>query len=143
MTTIGEDLRTYVVASTTVNAIIGGSTASTLARMFQSHVPEGAAYPLIWFERASENDELGLDGSSGPKESIWDFECLTEDEANHAVVLADAVKARLHGYQGTMGNAVCKAAFVEDHDDDYQVKAIDSDEGRHLSALQVTVFYTT
>lgn len=135
MTCLPQDLRTLIVATTAITDLIS-------TRCHYNHVPESAAKPFVWFRVASDNEDLTLDGTGGLHEALCDLECAADSESA-AQGLADAVKATLHGYSGTMGNETAQAAFVSDKDDDYLPYSNQSDEGAHVVAFTLTVWYTT
>jgi hypothetical protein len=83
-----------------------------------------------------------MDGVGGLHEASVDVECagLTETSAQS---VADAIKTRLDGYKGAMGNATCQAAFLRDKDDDYLPFSNQSDEGIHVVSYSLQMWYTT
>ena len=135
MTTMPEDLRTLTLGTTTISGLVG-------TRMHYNHLPQESAKPNIWFRVSSDNEELTMDGTGGLHEAFVDLECIDDDESG-AQAVADAVKARLHGFKGTMGNVSAKGIFVRDKDDDYAPFANVSDEGAHVVAYSVNVWYST
>ena len=135
MAGIAADLKTYVTASTSCNAVISG-------RMHQNHPPQDSNKPFLWYMRTSENEELTMDGVGGLKKAIFDVECVTADITT-AESLADKVKTRLNGKSGSFGASTAQGVFVEEHADDYAPKSIGSDSGLHVAAFNVTIWYTT
>lgn len=135
MSSIGEALKTYVTASTSVNDTIGG-------RMHQHFPPNVSTVPHIAYGRSGEQQELYLDGSGGLRTALFDIECVGAT-ADAAIDLAADVKARLHGASSTAAGVTLKAVFVEDHDDDYLPKSIGDDSGKHVAALNIKLLYTT
>lgn len=134
MSTIAENLRTYVVASTSINGVIAG-------RMHVNAVPETSEMPRIWLGRTAEVVPRDLSGGGGITNTRFDLECfaLTPDAC---IDLADMVRARLDGFFGAMSTSQVKGCFVEDKSDDYIPKGVGSDEGVHLSALGLNLWHT-
>lgn len=134
-TTLPQDLRTFITGSTAITALVS-------SRVHYNYAPISSAKPHIWFRVTNDNEPLTMDGAGGLHDSNVDVECvgLTEDSAQG---VADAVKNRLHGYKGALGNITCKAAFVDDKDDDYIPFSVQSDEGSHVIAYNVRVWYST
>lgn len=130
-----EDLRTFVTGSTAVTSLIS-------TRCHYNLTPQASARPNVWFRVSSDTEERTMDGVGGLHEATADLECvgLTETSAQN---VADAVKTRLDGYKGTMGNSNCQAAFLRDKDDSYIPFSIDSDEGAHVVSFTLTCWYTT
>lgn len=135
MTTMPEDLRTFITGSTAVTALVS-------TRVHYNHLPEQSSYPHVWFRTAGDNEELTMDGTGGLHEAQIDLECagLTETSAQ---AVADAIKPRLHGYKGAMGNITAQGIFVSDKDDDYEPFSNQSDEGVHVIAFGLRAWYTT
>jgi hypothetical protein len=130
-----EDLRTYIVGSTAVTALIG-------TRCHYSKTPQASARPNVWFRVASDTEELTMDGVGGLHEATCDIECVALTEGS-AQDVADAIKTRLSGYKGAAGNATAQAMFLRDKDDSYVPFSNESDEGVHVVAYTLTAWYTT
>jgi len=135
MSHIPEDLRTFIVATTPVTKYISN-------RCHYNHTPEASARPNVWFRIASDTEERTVDGVGGLHEATADVECVGVTESS-AQDVADAIKTRLDGYRGTMGNATCQAAFLRDKDDDYLPYSNLSDEGAHVVSFTLNLWYTT
>jgi len=133
MATMPADLRALITSSTAITALVS-------TRVHYNHLPESSARPHIWYRVASDNEELTMDGTGGLHEAFVDLECVgvTEDSAQD---LADAVKEFLHGHKGAMGASTASAIFVTDKDDDYVPFAIESDEGAHVDAYTLHIWY--
>jgi len=136
MSTMPEDLRTLVLGTTTVSGLVGTRCH------YNKDAPQQSSKPYVWYRVTTDNEELTMDGVGGIHESFVDLECVDDDEAG-AQAIADAIKGRLHGFKGTMGNVTAKGIFVRDKDDDYAPFANDSDEGAHVVAYSVNVWYST
>lgn len=130
-----EDLRTFIVGTTAVTGLIS-------TRCHYNLTPQASAHPHVWFRVTQDTEERTMDGTGGLHEAYADVECagLTEASAQN---VADAIKTRLDGYKGTMGNATCQGAFLRDKDDDYIPFSIQSDEGTHVVAFTLSCWYTT
>lgn len=135
MAGIGADLKTYVTASTSVNAVISG-------RMHQNSPPQDSSKPFIWYARSSENQGVTMDGNGDPRRVEFDVECISTS-VSASESLADKVKDRLNGKQGTFGNSTVQGSFVSDHSDDYLPKGVGSDGGLHAATFNVLIWYTT
>ena len=135
MTTMPEDLRTFINADAAVAALI-------VNRTHYNRMPESSVRPNIWFRVTSDTEPLTMDGVGGIHEATADIECagLTETSAQ---AVADALKPRLHGYKGTMGNISAKAIFLSDKDDDYVPFSNESNEGVHVIAFGARIWYST
>lgn len=141
MASLGEDIRTFILAST---GIAGASTALTLARanaVTQNSYPVKPPDPRIWYRRAGSETVRCLGGEAGPKNEEWDLEVIGGD-IDEVLAIVPAVKTRFDGYQGAMGSSsrTVQAIFVDDHDDDYEPRGVASEEAVNVSALRLTIF---
>lgn len=135
MAGIAADLKTYVTAATSVNAVISG-------RMHQNSPPQESSKPFIWYRRSNENTPLTMDGAAGIHRVEFDVECITTDPVT-SESLADKVKTRLNGASGAFGSSTVQGAFVNDHLDDYLPKGVGGDSGLIAAAFNVLIWYTT
>lgn len=135
MTTMPQDLRTLIIGTTAVTGLIS-------TRCHYNHIPEHSTMPHVWFRVSRDDEPLTMDGVGGMHEADVDLECagVTEDSAQS---VADAIKSRLHGFAGPMGNVSAKGVFVSNKDDNYLPFSNQSDEGVHVIAYNVNVWYTT
>ena len=141
MASIGENLHTFLSASTGVAA----ATTSSMTRAHaieQNAITEPLILPKVWYQRASETEERDLSGAGGIIESRWDIEIYSED-IDEALAIGDAIKRVLNGHRGTFGTGTSLGAEVSDHDDDYVLKGLSSDEGAHVAALSATLFFNS
>lgn len=135
MSRIPEDLRTFILGSTSVTSLIS-------TRCHYNLIPQISARPNVWLRVASDTEERTLDGVGGLHDATVDVECVGLTESSVQDV-ADAIKDRLDGYKGAMGNATCQAAFLRDKDDDYIPFSNQSDEGAHVISFTLNLWYTT
>lgn len=135
MTTMPEDLRTFITGSTGVSSLVS-------TRVHYNHLPADSSYPHVWFRVASDDEELTMDGVGGIHEADCDLECAGLTEAS-AQSVSDAIKSRLHGYKGTIGNISAKAIFLSNKDDDYDPFSDQGDDGAHVISHNVKVWYST
>lgn len=149
MASLGENLRSFIVTSTGVIAASSNWTASTITRagaVQQNEFMQDPPSPRIWFTRTSQVEDVDMSAVGGLVESFWDIECQSDD-VNEAIAIADAVKARLNGYQGVFGTTASSTSdvqgiFLTDHDDDYIPKDNAADEGTSVAALSARIFNT-
>lgn len=135
MSHMPEDLRAFIVGTTAVTRYIS-------TRCHYNDVPQISAKSFAWFRVAADSEELTMDGVGGLHEAMVDIEAVgaTETAAQDA---GDAIKVRLHGYKGTPGSITCQGAWISDKDDSYFPYANRSDEGAHVVAYSLRMFYTT
>lgn len=142
---IGQNLRSYLAASTDVNAIVGGSSATNNARIFNNEEPPQSATNWIWFIRSREEQEQLLNGTySNIIETEFDIECTVKGKQATADDLADKVKARLKAAAvgTTMGDDPTRACTFEDHDEDY-IPRTARNEGYSIAAIRAVIYHTT
>lgn len=132
-----EDLRSLLVATTS----LADSLGSTLG-VHYNHVPQRSVLSYIWFRTASDNVPLCLKGETGIHHAMYDVEVVGATESA-AQTVADHVHAKLHGFKGTVANSSAQGMFLMDKDDTYVPKGINSDDGRHVIAYDLEVWYST
>lgn len=135
MTTFAEDLRTFITGTTAVTGKCG-------TRVHYNHIPQTSPLDHVWYRITSDVEDRTFDKAGGLHEATVDIECVADDEGD-AQDLGDAVRARLDGYQGTMGNIKAQGLFITDKDDGYEPRSDMSDEGRSVVALNLRAFYST
>lgn len=133
--TAPANLRTLIVSSTAVTALVS-------TRCHYNHVPQASARPNIWFRIGSDTEERTLDAVGGLHEANGDIECVATSEGS-AQAVADAVKTKLDGYKGAMGSLTAQGIWLRDKDDDYVPFSNESDDGLHVVAFSLQMFYTT
>ena len=133
MSTIGTDIRTWLIADAAITAVVG-------ARVFENKINQGNDDNVcIWFARATTSGEDALDDDSGTKpfRQIFDLEVISKDIADTNTV-ADLITAkRLH--RGTFGVGKVQGVFIDDHSDDYIPRGVNSDDGWHIAAFQLDI----
>jgi hypothetical protein len=141
MATIGEDIRAHLIGST----VMAGPLPNYLQRhvIEQNTMAETPPSKRIWYRRAGQNDDLAMSKESGVVTSEWDLEIFAPNDTD-VCAIADVVKTRLDGLQGTMGGRSVMGAFVDDHDDDYLPRGVaDETEAINMAALRITIFTTS
>ena len=132
---LGEDLRTIIIGSTGVQAVV--SDISDAGKCQQNTIEQGTVAPFVWYQRSIEDKQRCLDGAVQNHTATFDVECVSDDIAE-AQDLAAAIKTLLDGYNGALGNSFAQMVTVEDHTDGYLVK-VATDEGIHVAALEVKI----
>jgi len=129
MADIGEDIRTWLLADASISAVVG-------TRVHQNKAPQASTTPYIWYGRATTQNEDALadDAGTAPFSQIFDIEAISDD-IDEALDIADMLKAK-HLSRGLIGGGRVQGVFVTDHADDYIPRGDNSDDGRHVAALQ-------
>lgn len=137
MSSVGEDLRTLLIANSHVYELVSD-------RVHVDHVPQEEAISAadggyIWLSRSGTENLDCLDDAVGtvPDTEVFDLECIapTLTTANR---LRDAV-VELHNYRGTMGSRTAKSVYFDDHSDDYLPQGLLDMDGLSVIAMTVTV----
>jgi hypothetical protein len=138
---IEDDLRSFVLADTTVQTFIPGGTG----RMYYNHVPDRPADEqntdlLLIYQFGGDND-LCFDDPVGadPFRNLFTIECLSRD-IDRAKNLYRAVWRRLNNYRGSLGSGLVsvQGIYCDNPDDDFVARGMD-DQGWELCALQAEV----
>ena len=108
MTTLDENLITFVKADTSIQAKIGD-------RMFHGHIPQGTAFPRIYITRSGTVIDGALDDAAGsdPNRETFTLEIQARDERD-AETLRGLVVDRLNCYRGALGDTTVQGIFAAD-----------------------------
>ena len=132
-------IRTFILGSTGVSALVG-------TRCHYTQIPGASAKPHVWFRVSSDTEERTMDGVGGLHEASGDIECVADSPAV-AQSVAAAVKSRMDGHSGSIGSSTgthrAQGVFLRDKDDDYVPYTNQSDEGAHVVAFGMQLWYTT
>lgn len=107
-----SDLRAFLMADDTISGLVG-------SRVYPNKLPENVAYPAIRYEQVSGVREYHLRGPSGrarPRISINAWATKYEDARG----LADAIRRRLNGYAGTLGETEVGSIKLESEIDFFE-----------------------
>lgn len=136
MSTIAENLRSYLLAAPAVAALV--------SRVHWNHVPEEPTSLYIWFARSGTDTDRTLDQEVGqaPWSVSFDVECIGTDGAS-VLNLAEAIQG-LDCDKGDFGGGTVQLVLVGDSSDDYVPRGVNSDEGMHVQVLRLEVIgYTS
>jgi len=128
MATLEEAIYTELTTFAAVTAI-----AST--RGYPELIPETAAMPAWAYQTISANREPIHSGSSDLTEQVIQITCQAASYAS-AKALAGAIRARLHGFKGTLSGVKVHRIVVDNDQDGL------ADEDGATVRLDVSVFYT-
>lgn len=132
MADAAENLRTFLLADATLLASLGDQCG-------QIRTLQADSYPYcVFFRTGTDGDtERTLDQAVGtlPFRKFFDIEVVSND-LDEAADIAERIKAIADGYGGAFGDTTIQGIFIEDHDDDYQSRAVADDEAVFVQALQ-------
>lgn len=89
-----------------------GVTAIVSDRIYPLRLPQEGAYPAVRFERDSEYDQQDFDGQGGLLVTNLQVDALATTH-DQSLTLADAIRAALINYQGTMGSTVVNQTVLD------------------------------
>lgn len=101
---IEQDLRSYLLAQSTINALI-------VDRLYPLRLPQGATLPAVTYQRIFGAQAVSHDGASDLGRARLQLDCWADTYAVMAS-LADALRAALSGYRGPMGANASTGARV-------------------------------
>lgn len=96
--------------------------------------------PRVWFQRRSGNTDLFVDGTPSLTNTIYDVEVIGLD-IDEVSGIADTLQTALNGKHGTMEGMIVLGIFVEDSDDEYEIRSIDTDDNWNVAAFSVRIIY--
>lgn len=127
-----ENLIAFLLDDSSLSASLG-------TRCNQIRGLQEFTYPFcVLFRTGTDGDtERTVDQSVGtaPFRKFYDIEVVSDD-VDEAADIAERVKAYADGYSGAFGDTTIQGLFIEDHDDDYQARAVAGDEAVYVQALQ-------
>lgn len=110
------DLRTYILAGGAVSALIG-------SRFYPHKLPQSPTLPAVTYQVISElrgHVMSGADGTPGTRVQIDAWASTMAD----ALAVADAIRARLDGYAGTLaGSTKAQGVFADQSQSLYEPDA--------------------
>ena len=119
-------------------AATAGVTALVSTRIYPQVIPQDAVLPAIAYQRISGPRVHSQSGASGLAYPRFQFTCQAATYSA-ARQVANAVRAALDGYRGTMGGAggvSVGAAFVANEIDGYS-----EESGEHTVRLDVVIYH--
>lgn len=133
---IGKTLREMIVGR-----VSGVMNTSAPGAVQQNLSDPNAPGTRILYTRRSETRDNYLGGGSGPSETTFDVEVISQD-LEQVYIIADRLKT-LHGedYDSTTHGCEVLLTLVEDQSDDYFYRGIGEDEATHATALDVSVIW--
>jgi len=133
MADAAENLVTFLLADSSLSTSLG-------TRCNQIRALQDFAYPFaVLFRTGTDGDsERTLNQGVGvsPFRKFFNLEVVSDD-IDEAADIAERVKAYADGFGGTFGDTTIQGIFIEDHDDDYQSRAVLDDEAVYIQALQL------
>ena len=130
MTFLAGDLRTFVLADAAIQQQIGDRMEKD-----KSSKRNLGRDRIVYFRDSVEQQEPSLE-DLGTNVETYTLECISRFVANSEQLAAN-VRTRLDGHIGAFGDASLNWAFVDDADDSYVARGIESDQGSHAVALTV------
>lgn len=140
---IRSDLRTYLLAQSSVADLIG-------TRLSLSRLPlnvDGSAnlsagpFPCVTYRLASANHHHNLDGGQGYCEAAIELD-VWGDDSEEVEAAGDAIRLKLQGYLGAMGNSTVKRSTLDEEQDFFHPPQDGSDTGIHRTTFRYTIgFY--
>lgn len=142
MSTIRQDLRTYLAAQAGIQAVLtaNGNTRIFLSRIPQSN-PPSSSFPAVMYRRASGGHEHDLDGSAGYAAPLFEFHVADPNPAT-VETICEALRQELQGFRGLMGSTPVQRCTLEDEQDEYVESQIGDDAGFHVTVLTYRIGYT-
>jgi hypothetical protein len=138
MAPLAEDIRTFIVGSTSVASVF--PDAAVPGAVEHVTIREVPPVPRLWYGLHRKDEELDLSNIGGMVNSQWDVEVHSDDDAQ-SIAIAGAVKDFVHGHIGALGSRQAWSVKAEDHDEDYIPRGDASEEGLYVSAFQMTIWH--
>jgi len=133
MATIGEDLRTFLLADSDISTAVGAS------RVYQNEAVENYVGSFIWYQRSDTEplQTLGESAGARPWAEFINVECISDD-IDDAIDLGDLVRAK-HATRGTFGAGTVSGLFIGSQSDAYIPRGDASDDGLNVCAFSFQI----
>ena len=131
MPSIGEDLRTFLLADSDISSAVGAG------RVYQNEAVENYVGTFIWYARTDTEPLQTLDESAGTRPwTEWvDLECISES-IDEAIDLGALIRTK-HATRGTFGAGTVSGLFINSQSDSYVPRGDASDDGLNVCAFAV------
>ena len=130
---INEDLHARLIADGTVSGLVA-------SRIYPHRVRFTPTYPHVVYEVTSDDDEYVMSGAVGDREANIVYRCIAETYRESRLI-ANAIRASLSAFSGTMGSSFVQALFVDSVRDDKIQKTEDADSFYYAVNILITVHY--
>ena len=133
MPSIGEDLRTFLLADGGISTAVGGE------RCYQNEAVENYEGSYIWYQRNDTEPLQPLDEAAGtrPWTEYLDIEAISES-IDGAIDLGDLIRGK-HATRGTCGAGTVSGSFIQSQSDSYVPRGDASDDGLHVCAFSLQI----
>lgn len=132
---LSKGIRDHLLADATVHAIVDEN-------IHYKGLPSQSTFPHIWFSLVGREKEETLDGT-GLTYYRYSMELVSFGDSTfpdgRGEELADAVYDALNEVTDSLGDFAIDSAYIEDADDNYVFKSVDSDERLFLKAFDLLV----
>lgn len=131
MATLEENLRTFLLADTTLKQLVG-------TRVYVNDLPQGKDDFAFLYQSGSA-DEAALDDSAGaPFRYRFVLECVSTSQGRMRSI-SNRAQAILNKHRGGLGDDNVQAIFAAEMDDDYVPRSVADTSAYKFASLQVEV----
>jgi len=118
----------------------GGVGTLAANRIYNAVLPQGATVPAITWQRIATPRLRDLDGAEGSAQPRFQINCWG-DEPSEPGALANAVRAALQDYEGTVLAVYIKDIWVEDEGDLFEAAVGNLQRRRYGRRLDIIVWH--
>jgi hypothetical protein len=105
----GESLRAFLLADATIAGLL---VSDGMGRIYPDELPQGPTYPAVRYTLISELDNYASQGAVQLTRIRYQIDCYAP-RARDARTVARALRDRLRGFKGTMGEHQVQGVFSE------------------------------
>ncbi len=135
MASIQGALRTRLTGDATVSQLVS-------TRVFPvGQIPQKAVLPWVTHQRISGGNILSLDGPNDTKNIRMQVNCVAETYAE-AVVLADAVKSSLNGWERAYSDPNVSSCMMDSENDDFDTPVVDNEQAVNRIMQDYSLWYS-
>lgn len=133
---IGADLRTLLIAESTITDELASTTA-----FYTDKTDQNASMPYLVLTQLSEDPLKALDGTSGMRMAEFDLDCVASARAT-ADTVAGVVEAYFNDFTGTAGSSTVNAVLLNDRAYDVIPIGQGTENYKFVTTLNFQVQYT-
>jgi hypothetical protein len=135
-----SDFYDYVLADAEIIAATGNDTEG-VGKVYHLQSPEAEDPPYLVFQKITGQNHHHYGAASAIASAFYQFDCIGLTTTTDATDIAEAVRNRLDGYQGTMGSTVVRSMFVNTHREESEDPGDGSEAWISRVILEIEAWY--
>ena len=131
---IEDEIFTRLTGDATITGLVG-------TKIYPGGAPQGIALPYVTYKRVSTDPVYTITGDNGLNDATYQIDAWSQTYSE-AVSIADAIRARLEGWQDVSGTPKFYGTRVVEEDDIVASPVGGSDRFNYARSLDVAIWYS-